>query len=150
MHQEQDYRLYMVYRIKVLLENGDPYEFYNYWCFKDIAILPDGTCTCNLDDYEICEDSVSIANATPKATRNGYSNFANLGNYRGCKTLDAIFNKEIAKYTDLYDYESTVKDGVPQSLTGNADVSPINEEAQDTSAAADSGSTQASTENATP
>ena len=118
LYQETDYKLYMVYRIKVVLENGDPYEFYNYWCFKDISILPDGTCTCNLDDYEICEDEVSIRDATPKATKNGGSPWS-FTVYRGYKSLDAIFNQQIAKYTDLYDYESTVKDGVPQSVTAS-------------------------------
>ena len=118
LYQETDYKLYMVYRIKVVFENGDPYEFYNYWCFKDISILPDGTCTCNLDDYEICKDKVRIIDATPKATRNGGSLWGT-EYYRGYKSLDAIFNQQIAKYTDLYDYESTVKDGVPQSVTSS-------------------------------
>ena len=118
LYQETDYKLYMVYRIKVVLENGDPYEFYNYWCFKDISILPDGTCTCNLDDYEICEDEVSIRDATPKATKNGGSPWS-FTVYRGYKSLDAIFSQQIAKYTDLYDYESTVNDGVPQSVTSS-------------------------------
>lgn len=120
LYQETDYKLYMVYRIKVVLENGDPYEFYNYWCFKDISILPNGTCTCNLDDYEICEDEVSIRDATPKATKNGGSPWS-FTVYRGYKSLDAIFNQQIAKYTDLYDYESTVNDGVPQSVTTGSD-----------------------------
>ena len=143
LYQETDYKLYMVYRIKVVLENGDPYEFYNYWCFKDISILPDGTCTCNLDDYEFCEDKVRIIDATPKATRNGGTPWGH-EYYRGYKSLDAIFNQQIAKYTDLYDYESTVNDGVPQSVTtsdGSAQqVSPSEE-----SAVADTGSTQQET-----
>ena len=46
---------------------------------------------------------------------NSYSSY-----YRGFNTTDAIFNQEIAKYTDLYDYESTVTDGNAQSVTGEA------------------------------
>ena len=119
LYQEIDYRLYMVYRIKVLFSNGDPYEFYNYWCFKDISILPDGTCTCNLDDYEFCQESVRIQDATPKATKNGWISYE--AAYRGYESLDTIFNQQIAKYLDLYDYESTVKDGIPQSVTSIED-----------------------------
>lgn len=117
LYQEIDYRLYMVYRIKVLLRNGDPYEFYNYWCFKDISILPDGTCTCNLDDYEFCQQEVRILDVTPKATKDGWEE--SWAAYRGYESLDTIFNQQIAKYLDLYDYESTVKDGIPQSVTGS-------------------------------
>lgn len=119
LYQETDYKLYMVYKIKVVLENGDPYEFYNYWCFEDITILPDGTCTCNLDNYRICEDEVHIIEATPKATNDGYEPWY-YTYYRGCKTIDAIFNTQIAKYSDMYDYESTVKDGAAQPVTGNS------------------------------
>ena len=133
----------MVYRIKVILENGDPYEFYNYWCFKDISILPDGTCTCNLDDYEFCEDKVRIIDATPKATRNGGTPWGH-EYYRGYKSLDAIFNQQIAKYTDLYDYESTVNDGVPQSVT-TSDGSAQQVSSSEESAVADTGSTQQET-----
>ena len=143
LYQETDYKLYMVYRIKVVLENGDPYEFYNYWCFKDISILPDGTCTCNLDDYEICEDEVSIRDATPKATKNGGSPWS-FTVYRGYKSLDAIFNQQIAKYTDLYDYESTVNDGVPQSVTTGSD-SAQQTGTNDESAVSETGSTQQET-----
>ena len=143
LYQETDYKLYMVYRIKVVFENGDPYEFYNYWRFKDISILPDGTCTCNLDDYEICEDEVRIIDATPKATRNGGSLWGT-EYYRGYKSLDAIFNQQIAKYTDLYDYESTVNDGVPQSVTTGSD-SAQQTGTNDESAVSETGSTQQET-----
>ena len=151
LHQETDYRFYMVYRIKVLLENGDPYEFFNYWCFQDVSILPDGTCTCNLDNYEICNDKVRIIDATPKATKNGsvdmffYNYF-----FRGYKSLDAIFSQQIAKYLDLYDYETTVNDGTPQSVTGNDDVKPDTEEKQDAAVANTDGNTQEAAEKAGP
>ena len=147
MHQETDYRLYLVYRIKVITNNGDPYEFYNYWCFNDVSILPDGTCTCNLDDYETCQDKVLIKNATPNVKWNVYYNDAY---YRGYNTLDAVFNQQIAKYIDLYDYETTVNDGATQSVTGNDDVNPDMEKKQDTAATANDGSTQAAAEKAAP
>ena len=114
LYQESDYRLYMVYKIKVATPAGSNYEFYNYWCFKNMEILPNGTCTCDLSDYEVGGEKQKIWEQFPHQV-NSYSSY-----YRGFNTTDAIFNQEIAKYTDLYDYESTVTDGNAQSVTGEA------------------------------
>ena len=114
LYQESDYRLYMVYKIKVATSAGSNYEFYNYWCFKNMEILPNGTCTCDLSDYEVGGEKQKIWEQFPHQV-NSYSSY-----YRGFNTTDAIFNQEIAKYTDLYDYESTVTDGNAQSVTGEA------------------------------
>ena len=114
LYQESDYRLYMVYKIKVATSAGSNYEFYNYWCFKNMEILPNGTCTCDLSDYEVGGEKHNIWDQFPREVNSSWSY------YRGFNTTDAIFNQEIAKYTDLYDYESTVTDGNAQSVTGEA------------------------------
>ena len=79
-----------------------------------MEILPNGTCTCDLSDYEVGGEKQKIWEQFPHQV-NSYSSY-----YRGFNTTDAIFNQEIAKYTDLYDYESTVTDGNAQSVTGEA------------------------------
>ena len=104
-HEAEDYRLYSIYKINVNMVDDVPYSYYTYYCFDDIIILPDGTCTCDLDNYEVGGPKVYLKDV-PGTNCAAFSPY-----YRGYQTVDAIFNEQIAKYSNLYDYESTVHEG---------------------------------------
>lgn len=86
--------LYLVYKVNVVENEGSVFHYYNYWSFEDPMILADGTCTCNLDDYERCHNSFARNNLV----------------YNGYTTLEGIFNDCVARNVAQYEYENTVQE----------------------------------------
>ena len=100
--------LYSVYKVNVVEESGNVLSYYTYWQFEDPMILADGTCTCNLDQYEHCFNTIVSNNRA----------------YNGYTTLEGIFNDCVSKNIEEYEYEDTVqeKQSQPeQSEAGNSD-----------------------------
>lgn len=124
LYQESDYKLYLVYKINVITGKDTPYSFYNYYCFSDVTILPDGTCTCDLDNYVTGGEKTAIENVPGATEEDGRKHKYFMFNavYSGYNSVDSIFNEVIAKYTDLYDYESTVQENGKQDTGAAADV----------------------------
>ena len=103
-------KIYLVYNIGAMEKNEEMgvenhFNYYYTVAFKDITILPDGTSTMDLTDYELPYNSFrrEVEWNTESWGRNWYG-------YDGYETLDNLFNDCIGKYVDEYNYESTVED----------------------------------------
>lgn len=107
--------VYMVYKVQASdnyeKENiHDNFSYYYYTSFKDVAILPDGTCSLDLNEYNTPSDSFKRKVQYGKNIYNYDSYF-----YKGYETLDALFNKCVTSYVDNYEYEANVTDIVSET-----------------------------------
>lgn len=77
--------------------------YYTYYELEDIMIMPDGTCSFDLNDGKLCNNSI-------KSQYGYYDGLfgATFYNYKGYSDLDSMFNKCVANNLGYYDYETTV------------------------------------------
>lgn len=107
-------RIYCVYKITANLtgykKDGDgktlekaAEDFYTYYQYDEIKILPDGTCSMNLSDGERCR----------KTIRSDYGSLEygriNCFYYEGYRDLDSMFNDCVTANLEAYNYETTVE-----------------------------------------
>ena len=102
-------KTYLVYNIGVMEKNEEMgvenhFNYYYTVAFNDITILPDGTSTMDLTDYEVPYNSFR------REVEWNIQSWYNWYTYDGYETLDNLFNDCIGKYVDEYNYESTVED----------------------------------------
>lgn len=80
-----------------------PEEFYTYYQYDEIKILPDGTCSLNLSDGVRCKNSIRSDYGSLEFGR------VNCFYYEGYKDLDSMFNDCVTANLEGYNYETTVK-----------------------------------------
>ena len=89
-----DNNCYCIYKIHAKCEET---EFYYYYCikFNSIIILSDGSCSVELTNYSIPFHSISRPN---------------FHSFVGYEDLESLFKSCVVKYTEIYNYESNVKE----------------------------------------
>ena len=105
--------LYLVYENKVYIDKnkndvtvGDV-TYYYYTCFEDIMLLEDGTCSVNLSNSNVPNNTFKVEY---KYTDKNWG-WENNGNYYfyGYKDLDSMFSDCVTTKIESYIYENTVK-----------------------------------------
>lgn len=81
-------------------------SFYYPVTFKNVTILPDGTESVNLQDYDISTNGFRVQEETDKSVWRNENAF----DFTGYEDLDSLFNKFITEKLEQYDYEDNVKD----------------------------------------
>ncbi len=77
-------------------------EYYTYYHFTDILLMPDGTCSVDLSNGELSSNRIE--------SDYGYRDlFDVFYTYNGYKELDSMFNDCVAQKIETYNYESTVQ-----------------------------------------
>lgn len=77
-------------------------EYYTYYHFTDIILMPDGTCSVDLSNGEFSSNSIE--------SDYGYRDlFDVFYQYNGYQDLDSMFNDCVAAKIETYNYESTVQ-----------------------------------------
>lgn len=86
--------IYMVYKMDVVTSQ-DSFSYYSYTKFQDLILLEDGTCSVDLSNCK-------RPNGFFEKIYSGYYF------YSGYLDLDSLFNENITKNIDSYEYESNV------------------------------------------
>lgn len=77
-------------------------EYYTYYHFTDILLMPDGTCSVDLSGGKLTSNIIE--------SDYGYWNLiASFYTYDGYKELDSMFNECVVSKIETYNYESTVQ-----------------------------------------
>lgn len=85
--------LYLVYNATAYHANPEQtLNFYFSICYKDIVVLPDGTVSVDLNEYEAQNDRFTVGYLT----------------YIGYENLDTMFNKYIVSKINTYTYTTTI------------------------------------------
>ena len=90
--------LYLIYKISVVPEEGDPFDYYYYVRYRNIKITAEGECSYDLSDYSnpsggwFSDEAFEYEDLT----------------YAGYKDLDTMFNQLVTTKIDQYTYESSV------------------------------------------
>lgn len=89
--------LYFVYKVNVKTEEGN-FSFYYYVCYNNVMLLPDGTCSVDLADYE-----------QPKGGWFSDETFVEGGKtYCGYKKLESLKNQCVTTMIESYEYETNI------------------------------------------
>ncbi len=105
--------LYLVYKLTTnmtgALRNDDTRTictgeevFYTYLRYTDIMVLPDGTCSVNLSNGTLCDNSIDTLHGEWSIIYFPYHVY-------GYYDLDSMFNDVVTMFIDRYNYESTVE-----------------------------------------
>lgn len=105
--------LYLVYNMSTnvtgLKRGGDgetqetgTENYYTYYQFSDIILMPDGTCSVDLSNGE-------LANNVIESDYGYWDLISCFYKYNGYKDLDSMFNDCVASKAETYSYESTVQ-----------------------------------------
>ena len=89
-------RVILVYEVSVWDEDVDDFTYYTAFEYTDITLLADGTCSVNLDECTLTDN-------TFYSTGSWLSHY-----YNGYQKLDSLFSDYVTSYIDNYNYESTV------------------------------------------
>ena len=111
-----DIDVYMVYKLQIheyAPEEGvdNTFESYIWIKFENPIVLPDGSGSVDLSDYELCGDRFRRT----ITWGSGIFNERTL-TYRGYENLDSLFNTCVTSRIDEYAYESTVEDTAPVTM----------------------------------
>lgn len=106
----KDYNaLYFVYKITAANESvTEGFEYYYYTLFKNVIVLPDGTCSVSLSDALVPEGRLYYYFGDKRIE--GLVLERDRFWYVGYEDLDTMFNKLVISKIDEYDYESTVRE----------------------------------------
>ena len=98
-------RIYFIYKITEKQKKAEKdHVFYYYGCYKNICILPDGTCSFDLKTLEVPDGQYFDFIDTITGTGFLYDNLF----YKGYEDIDTMFNNLVTSCIDNYKYESTV------------------------------------------
>lgn len=121
--ENRDNKVCLIYKVQA----SDNYEdknihdqFSYYYCtyFEEVAVLPDGTCTVDLDHYQVAYDNFSR-----KVQYGSKSYEYDTYYYHGYESLDDLFKNCVTALVDNYEYESNVTDIVSESQDGQEESS---------------------------
>ena len=99
--------LYFVYQVTMENQDDDPAPFVYYWYgyYKNITLLPDGTCTVDLSDYTKSESSKSFS-----LTSGDYLECDAEHYVAGFKDLESFFNQQIVSKIEQFEYTNLMEE----------------------------------------
>ena len=100
----------MVYKIRTHMyceEHGvdTTFDYYWYGTYQNLILLPDGTCSVKLTDYNTVYDSFRKTVTEP-----GWFSDTTDFSFSGYEDLDSLFNDVVTTNIASYTYDSTVED----------------------------------------
>lgn len=100
-------RIYFIYKITEKQKKASKdHVFYYYGSYKDICILPDGTCSFDLKTLKVPDGQ--YFSAINRITGAGFL-YEDLF-YKGYEDIDTMFNNLVTACIDNYTYETTVNE----------------------------------------
>lgn len=110
----------MVYKITadIDISNKDYKSKVNYYYssrFKDLIILPDGTCSVDLSKMSTPSSSFVFTTTVP--TWLGYTSFS----FKGYEDVQSMFSNEVTANVDKYNYENNVSEDLTVENTTETD-----------------------------